>query len=165
LFYDAARQLLRQRANCRIVLVGDHRARIPRDLKDCCRFLETGFIPQVDLDSYLGACDVMLAPMADTIASRARWPSKVNPMLSAGCATVVTRVGDLAELMELTDAGAVAECHADSVVAQVSKLLNDDALRQGYRLRARQLAEGTLAWPKLIAQLDQFYGDIIRRPA
>ena len=163
LLFETVRKLLRQRSDCRVVMIGNHRARIPDDLKDSGRVIETGFIPDADFYAYLGACDVMLAPMADTIASRARWPSKVNPFLAAGRATVITRVGDLAALVEHESAAAVVPCQAVDIAALTLELLDNKPLRERYEIRARQLAEGKLAWRDLVAHLERFYADLPNR--
>jgi glycosyltransferase involved in cell wall biosynthesis len=96
-------------------------------------------------------------PLADTVASRARWPSKVNLFLAAGRAPVITRIGDLAFLLEREGAAVVANCDAGDLADKLATLLNDAALRERCERRARYVAEHLLSWPLLTARLEDFY--------
>lgn len=161
LLFDTLRLLFARDSTIRMVMIGNHRARIPADLRMSGRLQETGFLEQTRLELYLAACDAMLAPLADTLASRARWPSKVNLYLAAGKATVMTRVGDLAELLEETGAGHVVEATPRALAEETLLLLRDPALRHATTTRARSLAENQLAWPKIIDRLEALYLDLL----
>ena len=96
LLFGAFRVLFHKRPNLlKGVMIGNHRLEIPHDLNQSAQLIQTGFVPENEMRDYITACDVCLAPLGDTIASRARWPSKVNMYLALGRAIVTTRVGDL----------------------------------------------------------------------
>jgi len=159
LLYDTLRILIAHDQQFQFVLMGNHRSRIPDDLRETQRITETGYVSASALQQYLAACDVLFCPLGDTIASRARWPSKVNTYLAAGRATVMTRVGDLAALLESEDAGIVTSCNPEEIVTQLIKLLGNVEMRAKYEVKARSMAE-KLAWPGLIRQLESFYDNM-----
>jgi glycosyltransferase involved in cell wall biosynthesis len=119
--------------------------------------IETGFISQSVLQDYMLACDALVTALADTTASRARWPSKVNPFLALGRATVITRVGDLPDLLAREGAAVVTAAASADIASGVCALFDDPNLRDDIERRARAVATGVLAWPALAAELEGFY--------
>jgi glycosyltransferase involved in cell wall biosynthesis len=70
------------------------------------------FVPRQPLDEvyrYLGASDLCLLPLGDSVANRARWPSKSADYFNAGRPVVATRVGDLEGLFREHRLGYLAE--------------------------------------------------------
>lgn len=157
LLFDSSRLLWQRRPDCRVVMIGNHRVQIPTDLKAAPQFLETGYVSDVKLKDYISACDALLVPLADSIASRARWPSKANPFLAAGRVVVMSRVGDLADLLEREGAGVVSRCEPDGVVEGLIRVLHDHELKARLERRAREVAGRVLAWPIIAAQLEDLY--------
>jgi glycosyltransferase involved in cell wall biosynthesis len=157
LFFDSAQLLLGTRADCRVVMIGNHRSLIPPAIKYHPRFFEAGFVAEETLRNYVAACTALLAPLTDTIASRGRWPSKVNPFLAAGRVAVVTEVGDLAKILKREVAGIVPRCDAEDIVKSINNLLASPSLQRRYECRARWVAENLLAWPIVTAKLEEFY--------
>lgn len=161
LLLSTFRLLFRQRRNLKGVMIGNHHLRIPRDLCDTGQLIETGFVSERDLRDWVAACDVFLAPLGDTTASRARWPSKVNVFLAAGRVTVTTRVGDLAKILEEQRAGLVTQCNPEDIARMVCTLLDDNSMRLEYEARARELAESELSWHNIVSGLDSFYNQVL----
>ncbi len=162
LLFGAFRVLFRKRPDLlKGVMIGNHRLEIPHDLNQSTQLIQTGFVPENEMRDYITACDVCLAPLGDTIASRARWPSKVNVYLALGRATVTTRVGDLAKILEQEGAGVVTNCNSDDIAEQVCRLLDDVDLRIIYEMKARQLATGRLSWNTIVEQLEEFYRQVV----
>lgn len=99
--------------------------------------------------------------MLDTVGHRGRWPTKLSDYMSAGLPAVLTRVGDVAELVQRHRAGWVAAPEAaalgDALVAAVTA---PDRAARGAAGRA--LAEGELSWRSVAARLDSFYGLVTR---
>jgi glycosyltransferase involved in cell wall biosynthesis len=157
LLFSVVLELFARRPDCRFFLIGKHGAHVPDPIKRHPQFTETGFVPAASLADFVVACDCLLTPLADTLASRARWPSKINPVLAAGRTAVVTLVGDLPHLLQRERAAAVARCDPEDLVRQTLRVLEDDALREGCEARAREVARDLLAWPILTAQLEGFY--------
>jgi glycosyltransferase involved in cell wall biosynthesis len=157
LLFSALPRLFERRPDCRFFLIGKHGAQVPVEISAHPQFRETGFLPASTLDEFVTACDCLLTPLADTLASRARWPSKINPVIAAGRTVVVTRVGDFPRLLEQEGAAAVADCSSADLVDQTIRVLGDDHHRMALESRARHVASDLLAWPILTAQLEEFY--------
>jgi glycosyltransferase involved in cell wall biosynthesis len=162
LLFETLRLLEQQRADIRFALVGRHGASIPPDILRLPGFTEAGYVPESALRDYMAASDALLVPLADTLANRARWPSKVNPFLGAGRAVVITAVGDLPVLLADHSAALVAEPSAICLAEQVLRLWREPELRAAVEARARQLAGSQLAWPQLAAQLEGIYSSVRR---
>ncbi len=103
------------------------------------------------------ACDGLLTPVADTLAGRARWPSRVNPFLALGRAVVITRVGDLPELLEAEEAALVAKCDPEDIVRKILVLFSNPSVREQYEIQAKTVAEKLLSWAILTEELERFY--------
>jgi glycosyltransferase involved in cell wall biosynthesis len=110
----------------------------------------------------MAACNALLVPMADTLASHARWPSRVNPFLVAGRAVIMPRVGDLATLLEQHGAAMVVASSPLALADGVQTLLAQPALQAQYEHRGREVAQTLLAWPLLIDQLEALY-QVVKR--
>lgn len=157
LFFDTVQLLFQEHPDCRVVMIGNHNTQVPEILKKNERFIETGYIPESTLKMYMAACDALLITLADTIASRGRWPSKANPFLASGRAVAITRVGDLAELLEREDAALVTDCNPSDIVKKLLQMFNDPSLKQKFENRGRHVAYNILAWPLIVKKLNNFY--------
>jgi glycosyltransferase involved in cell wall biosynthesis len=157
LLFDSLALLFARFPDCRFFLIGNHRAQVPAAIRQSRQFTETGFVSEETLRDYMQACDGLLTPLADTLAGRARWPSKVNPLLAMGRAVILTRVGDLPVLLDEAGAALVARCDPADVVEKAGLLFASPGLREAYEGRARQVARDVLAWPRLTEQLEQIY--------
>jgi len=157
LLFATLRELFDRLPNCRFVMIGKHGAQIPADIKSAPQFFETGFISDTIFQLYISACDALLIPLADSLASQARWPSKVNPFLTAGRAVVITRVGDLAHLLERESAAVMTDCQPKEIAERVMTLINDPALQVQCERQALRVSRDLLAWPLLVGQLEKLY--------
>ncbi len=162
--FEAAADVLRREPAARFVLIGRHGATIPAALRASGRVTETGFVSDDTLRNYMAACDALAVPLADTIASRARWPSKTNGFLAAGRAVVISRVGDLPALLEREQAAFVADPNPPALAEALLTAARDPERRANVEQRARRLARERLAWPVVIDGLLAFYEQVARVP-
>lgn len=132
-------------ADARLLLIGHQRARLP----DVPGMIRAGFVPRDKLSDYLGACDLLVLPMADTIANRGRWPSKVNDYFSSGRPTVSTPVGDVQFVLTGRSVGALGQVEDSSFASVCQTLIDDPQKRTEMGLNARRLAENDLSWYRL----------------
>jgi glycosyltransferase involved in cell wall biosynthesis len=160
LLFDAVRLVFNECPSSHFALVGNHGTQVPRDLRDHPRFRETGYVPVEVLHDYVQATHSLLVPLADTVAARARWPSKVNGFLAAARAVVITRVGDLPRLLEHEGAAVVVEPTAGDLCAGALRVLSG-AERDRVEREGRRVAETILAWPIVAGRLDAFYDQIV----
>lgn len=157
LLWETIRRVVAARPATRLALIGNHRSRVPPDLVASGHVLETGFVTDEDLADYVAAADLMLTPLADTIASRGRWPSKINYYLSAGKAVVVSRVGDLPALLDQEGAAVTCQANPSDLAAGVLHLLDQPRLQAELEANARRLAETVLSWSTLVDGLEARY--------
>jgi glycosyltransferase involved in cell wall biosynthesis len=157
LLADAIRLLRERLPAARLVLVGRPAVLPPRDLLDAGTARVTGRVPDDVKDRWLGAADVCVIALADTIGNRGRWPSRINDYLSAGRATVMTDVGDAAALVRREGVGVVAAPNAPALAAALERALRDRASADEAGARGRQLARGALGWSALAATVEGLY--------
>lgn len=153
LLFDTFARLSRMRPGTRLVMIGRHKAVVP-PLEG---IVETGFVALDQMVTWLGACDLLLLPLKNTVASRGRWPSKLNDYLAAGRAVVGTEVGEVAELFSRCDVGRLAPDDAGALAQAIIDLLDHPAERERLGANARRLAEEELSWPLLAARMDRHY--------
>ncbi len=161
LFFAAMRVLFQKSPTCHVFMIGNHGSQIPDDLRQSGQLTETGFVPDETLQDYVLACDLAIIPMADTLASRARWPSRANPLLAAGRAIVINRVGDLPHLLEQELAALVVGQEPAELANGCLRLFQDLSLRAQIESSARRVAREVLAWPIIISELEELYFQVI----
>jgi glycosyltransferase involved in cell wall biosynthesis len=159
--FTALDLLRRDWPECRLVVIGRHSCDLRRYREARSGWFDTGEVSYEDLVSYIAASDVLLLPLADSVANRARWPSRVNDYLAAGRPIVTTDVGDVAKLMRESDAGVVTHTEPEGFAAGVSALLQDRELRAACGRRGRAVAETQLAWPIVTKTLEEFYMKLV----
>jgi glycosyltransferase involved in cell wall biosynthesis len=141
------------RNDLRLVLAGRTGIRIvPKE-----HVLVTGQLPESAMHDWVAAADACVIPCRKTIGNLGRWPSKVNEYISAGRAVVMPRVGDVGSMIEEAEAGWVTDPTPVAFADGMLRAVNDDADTQIAGVRARTLAETTLAWSRLIDHLLSFY--------
>jgi glycosyltransferase involved in cell wall biosynthesis len=145
----------------KLALVGGYRGRVDGDATASGRVIRTGFVTRAALATWVCAADVCVIPLGDNVANRGRWPGKVNEYLSAGRATVMSRVGDAAEALAEWGAGWACAPGADALAAALIDALRDAEARAAAEARARELARTALAWPRLAAALDEFHAAVV----
>ena len=150
---NAFEQAHNSRSDLRLVLAGRTGIRImPKE-----HVLVTGAVPESALHDWVAAADACVIPCRKTIGNMGRWPSKVNEYMSAGRAVVMPRVGDVGTMVEEAEAGWVTEATPGAFADGMVRAVSDEAGRQIAGVRARTLAETTLAWSRLTDHLLSFY--------
>ena len=100
-------------------------------------------------------------PLADTVSSRARWPSKVNLSLTRGVPVVVTKVGDLPRILENEGAAFVAQPDAESLAAAVIDAVREQAVLGKVSAAAKRVATELLPWNAIIDDLEAYYYEVL----
>lgn len=125
------------------------------------RLWQTDFVPDDQVNLYLGCANLMCLPLSDRAANRGRLPNKLLDYMAAGRPTVASPVGDVQEIIRRHEVGLLA---TDEAFAPAIRMLLDDpplATRLGQK--ARQVAENEFGWPTLIGQLEMFYLRLLQR--
>lgn len=116
-----------------------------------------GVVPFDQIPLYLGACDIQLMPMENTLANRARLPNKLCDYFASGRPSVVSDVGDAATLVRRYQTGLIADDGPEPFAQTCLKLIHNPELAASCGLRARQLVEGELSYGCLSRKLVDFY--------
>jgi glycosyltransferase involved in cell wall biosynthesis len=161
LLFDTVRLLRERLSSARLALLGGTRIEVPGDLIADGSVVRTGFISYETLQLWLSAADVGVLALRDTLANRARWPSKANDYLAAGLPVVASRVGDVAELLTANGAGWTCPPTAGDLAGALEVALTDPAGRHTAGLRARALAEGALSWTRIAESVEGVYGMLV----
>ena len=153
----ALERVRRTHPEARLVLVGETGERPARALLRDGAVVRSGYVPFEQLVLWLGALDLALVPMPDTLGNRGRWPGKINDYLSAGRAVVVTDVGDAPALVRETGAGWVARPEAEALAGTIRAALAAPERLAAAGRAGRVAAETRLDWGSLAERLEGFY--------
>ncbi len=152
LLLDAFAVARRRHPLARLVLVGSKGSGPARE-----GVTRTGFVRFEALLAWLGAADLCVIPLEDTVGNRGRWPGKVNDYLAAGRATLMTRVGDAPRYLEEGGAGWAVPASAGSLGDRLADLLADRPALDAAGARARALAETGLSWSRIGERVERTY--------
>ena len=144
----------------RVMLIGHMERRLGTTLEALGmkeRLIRPGFVPEERLPLYLAAADVCLIGLSPGPYNEARWPAKLGEYLAAGRPVIVTNVGDTPEVIANAQAGLVVNGEPGDIQQKLSRLLREPHLAVRMGANARKLAEGELAWPRLVDRLEDFY--------
>lgn len=155
---DAIRQL----PGVRLMVIGGKTPRVREmaerfDMAD--RLWQTGFVPDEQVSDYLGCANLMCLPLTDRAANWGRLPNKLLDYMCAGRPTVASPIGDIADYCREHRVGLLAE--NDDFLDALEMLLADPKLQTEMGRQARHIAETVFAWPRLIGELEAFYGQIL----
>lgn len=139
------------------VLIGN----LKNDLPQINGVFRTGFVLPEKLNLYLAACDVLCLPLSDTLANRGRFPSKLADYFAAGRPVVASAVGDVAKLLEQTQAGLATPPSAQALAAGIVMLLEDASLRTQLGQNGRRAAEIEYNWRTLASRVDNLYRQLV----
>jgi glycosyltransferase involved in cell wall biosynthesis len=120
--------------------------------------LDLGWLPPEDLPATLGAADVGLYLMDDTLLNRAKCPVKLADMLSAGVPVVGEAVGQVREYIRDGDSGSlVASGDVSGFIAATLALLVDSDERARRSAAARTDIRERFNWERLAGLVEQAY--------
>ncbi|HPB29908.1 MAG TPA: glycosyltransferase family 4 protein [Candidatus Sumerlaeota bacterium] len=102
--------------------------------------------PFKDVPHFLGASDILILPMADSIYNRGRWPHKTGDYLAAGRPIVANAVGDIPALIEGGRAGCVAAPEPDAFAREIIRIADEPSRWEEIGNNGRRIAETTLNW-------------------
>ena len=161
LLFDAFRALRRQFPAAQLVLIGNVGARVPHDLATAGAVRAPGFVTYEEMSRWVGAADVCVIAMLDSVGNRGRWPGKINDYLAAGRPVVMSRVGDAARMVAEGKAGWTAEPTPQGLAGALERALRDPDGRETAGRCARSLAESKLSWGTLASELEGFYAKVM----
>ncbi len=128
-----------------------------------------GRVPFNEIQTTLGASDILLLPLEDNESNRGRWPNKFGDYLAAGRPIATCDIGDIATYFpkkenptSYEEIGVATPCNSDDYARGIIDLIAHPEKRNEMGLAARRLAEGELAWPKIAEQIENFLQRFVR---
>jgi glycosyltransferase involved in cell wall biosynthesis len=146
--------------DARLILVGPHHpeaARVAEQLGMGGAILDVGTQPFSRVPRHLGAADVLLMPVSDNLMNRARGPIKLGDYLAAGRAVLANPVGDLTDVFQADEVGALAGDSPEAYGGALAELLRDRARCARLGSAARKVAESKYAWRLQAPRLEAVY--------
>lgn len=148
--------------SAKFFIIGRNRARVPKHLAGEA-VEELGFVPDETLSGYLSAADALVVPLAETLSSRARWPSKVNSALTHNLPVVLTRVGDLPQLLERAGAAFISDAKPEPFAHAIVEAVTDQHSAARVKSAAKCVATDILPWAKVIDELEACYSEVLSK--
>lgn len=159
--------LAERRHNIRLLLVGslpESHLNIVRTSTATRRIVYAGSQPYAEIPWYLGASNVLLLSMRDSIIEEARWPIRLGDYLAAGRPIVATDIGEVANILRESGCGLLARPNDELDFAdQVAKVIETPDMGEQMGKQARELAEQKYAWNLIAKQVEEVYKQILCR--
>jgi glycosyltransferase involved in cell wall biosynthesis len=160
LMAEAWTDLAARDPDAHLVLAGNSGRHILRHAEHLPRVERLGRMPTEQLHAHVSACDVLWLPLCASEANRGRMPLKVNNYLTTGRPTVMTEVGEAAELISRLLAGVVTQADPGALAEATLALLDNEALKAELGGNARRAAVSELAWERRGAELIALYQQV-----
>ena len=157
LLFDTMNYVRSHNRNIKLLLIGRHKLRLKDFECDPELLIETGEISDSEISYYLGASDILVLPMRNTIANNGRWPSKINDYMAAAKPIVSTPISDIKTIINDRGIGVLAEDNSVDFGKAIMRLLDDKKRRKYLGERARKYAENHLNWKILTKRLEDVY--------
>jgi len=123
-----------------------------------------GWAEPAQIPALLGAADVALVPMDDTLINRARCSAKLLELMAAGLPIVAGRVGQVGEYIEDGRSGLLVPPSDPAALAQAALvLLHDASLRARLGRAARERVTRHFSWDTLAVHLERAYAAALDR--
>lgn len=119
-----------------------------------------GVVPFQEVATWLGACDMLLLPMENNLANRARVPNKLADYYAAARPVAASDVGDTGRYIREHQTGCVGQ-DAQALARECLTLLEQPQRAREMGKRARAIAARDWAYENLTQRLTHFYSELI----
>jgi glycosyltransferase involved in cell wall biosynthesis len=117
----------------------------------------TGWLEDKKFWLYLSACDMVLAPLEDSLPHRYNFPGKLLNYMAVGRPIVIGDVGDSGQFVRSKGVGVAYEGGAVGLADAIVHLASDSDSARVMGLRGRELIETDLSWSSITAQMENIY--------
>lgn len=169
LLVESFAAVLGGRADARLLLVGDGRARPAVEAAAAAhgvadRMVITGFVPQVEVPAFLGIADVAVMPYPPLPQELWFSPLKMFEYMSAGKAIVASRSGQIVDIIKDGQTGVLVEPGDTAGLAQaIERLIADPGERKRLGENAREQACDRHSWAAYVERLETLYMQTLDR--
>jgi len=159
---DAAVEVLSERNEIRLLLVGDGeaveilQARIPEKLRD--HFIFTGNVPHDEVRRYYSVMDILVYPRKRSRLTELTTPLKPLEAMAMAKAVVGSDVAGIRELFDNGQVGyLVGAENAEALASGLLKLIKDENERRTMGKRAREFALQERSWKAIVTRYIEIY--------
>jgi glycosyltransferase involved in cell wall biosynthesis len=156
--------LLKKDSRTHLLLVGPTAKQVRSMVSDPAimeHVTATGPVPYGKLAQNLAAADVFLMPYMNKVSNIGRWPNKIGDFMCIGRPTVSNPVGEVEWLFREYGVGKLADETPEAMATAVAAYLDDPDYAEEVGRRARQTAEETFAWERIVDRLETWYYDLL----
>lgn len=157
LLFEAMKHVNKVKCNAKLLLIGRHKLGLGAVNHSHDLLIESGEIDEDEIQYYLGACDILVIPMRNSIANNGRWPSKINDYLCTERAIISTPISDIERIFKEQNIGVLSEDNPINFGEAILGLLDKNEKRKLLGKRARKYAETELTWKELTYKLEDIY--------
>lgn len=119
-----------------------------------------GWAERPAIEAAFAACDVALAPFADTLMNRAKGMAKLLELLHAGVPVVASAVGQATEYVRDGQTGLLVAPNGAALARATLALLEDPPRARALGAAARRDVAERYGWPGLAAALAEVYAGL-----
>lgn len=125
----------------------------------------TGWVSEHMLADMGNAADYFLLPLTDSLANRARWPSKIGTYLGFSKPVLATRASDAEEIFQDSEIGVLTGCSPAEFAAGMIRISESTDRWEEWGSNALGYARQRLDWALLTGRLVRFYEKILNDEA
>jgi glycosyltransferase involved in cell wall biosynthesis len=125
-------------------------------------YIEIGYCSEEMLPTYLCSGDIFALSMKKNFMNETRWPNKIGEYMASGRPTVVSDVGDVAEVVEKNGIGLVAKPDVDSFAEKMQILFSNEKAADDMGVRAREVACEKYSWAEMATRLEKIYFQFLK---
>ncbi len=151
------KSFLHAHKDVRFYILGSLSTVYQRELRDLPAVSYLGKVPHIELSLYFSAADILLLPMADSDAERARFPIRFGDYLASGTPMLVSPQGEVAKLISENKLAYTVDFTDEYSFKNVLAKVLSDPKRGQVGARARDFAERKLSWKHIAQQLIILY--------
>jgi glycosyltransferase involved in cell wall biosynthesis len=161
-----AMKYVTQKVDAKLIIVGDGPRKkefieLARMYKLDEKVIFVGYKSRKSIPEFINAADIVVLPMKDNLANRARSPVKLGEYLACGKPIVASNVGIAKEIIKNYYNGILTSNHPEKFAEAIVRLLEDENLRKKIEKNARKTAEKRLDWKIIAKRLENVYNDMM----
>jgi glycosyltransferase involved in cell wall biosynthesis len=155
-----------QKVDAKLIIVGDGPRKkefveLTKKYKLEKNVIFVGYKPRELIPEFINAADVVVLPMKDNLANRARSPVKLGEYLACGKPVVASNVGIVKEIIKNYYNGILTSNQPEKFGEDIVRLLQDENLRKRIGKNARKTAEEKLDWKIIAKKLENVYNNVM----
>ncbi len=156
---------LSKNKNVKLVIMGASPEKMKKILAatdvDITNTTLAGFVPEKDVELWLGALDVTLLPMLDKAYNCYRWPNKIGYYMAAARPVIASSVGEVESVFKKGNIGWLVDNSEEHIHHAMLEAVDNPSLGIEKGIFARHIAETKYTWQSFAEELSNYYSQIV----